>query len=49
VHVTLKDDRYSGETTVKQTDFGIKPPGKAGVKAKTKLELSSTCGLRRKT
>jgi polyisoprenoid-binding protein YceI len=34
VHVTLKDGRYTGETTVKLTDFGIKPPGKAGVRAK---------------
>jgi polyisoprenoid-binding protein YceI len=39
VHVTLKDDRYSGETTVKQTDFGIKPPGKAGVKAKDEVRI----------
>ena len=31
VHVTLKDDgRYTGETVVKQTDFGIKPPEKRG-------------------
>ena len=39
VHVTLKDDRYSGETTVKQTDFGIMPPGKAGVKAKDEVRI----------
>jgi len=31
VQVKLKDGRYTGETTVKQTEFGIKPPGKAGV------------------
>jgi polyisoprenoid-binding protein YceI len=34
VQVTLKGGHYTGEATVKQTDFGIKPPGKAGVKAK---------------
>jgi polyisoprenoid-binding protein YceI len=39
VHVTLKDDRYTGETTVKQTDFGIKPPGKAGVRAKDEVKI----------
>jgi polyisoprenoid-binding protein YceI len=39
VHVTLKDDRYTGETTVKQTDFGIKPPGKAGVRAKDEVRI----------
>src|SRR6202050_1356084 len=33
VHVTLKDGHFTGESTVKQTDFGIKPPGKAGVRA----------------
>src|SRR5271163_3049492 len=26
VHVTLKDGHFTGESTVKQTDFGIKPP-----------------------
>jgi hypothetical protein len=31
--VTLKEGHYIGDTTVKQTDFGIKPPGKAGVRA----------------
>jgi hypothetical protein len=39
VHVTLKDDHYTGETTVKQTDFGIKPPGKAGVRAKDQVKI----------
>ena len=39
VHVTLKDGRYTGETMVKQTDFGIKPPGKAGVKAKDEVRI----------
>jgi polyisoprenoid-binding protein YceI len=38
-HVTLKDGRYTGETIVKQTDFGIKPPGKAGVRAKDELRI----------
>jgi|SRR5208282_2885320 len=39
VQVTLKDGRYTGEATVKQTDFGIKPPGKAGVKAKDEVGI----------
>jgi len=39
VQVTLKDSRYTGQTTVKQTDFGIKPPGKAGVRAKDEVRL----------
>jgi polyisoprenoid-binding protein YceI len=39
VQVTLKDGRYTGETSVKQTDFGIKPPGKAGVRAKDEVKI----------
>jgi polyisoprenoid-binding protein YceI len=39
VRVTLKDGHYTGESTVKQTDFGIKPPGKAGVKAKDEVRI----------
>jgi polyisoprenoid-binding protein YceI len=39
VQVTLKDSRCAGEATVKQTDFGIKPPGKAGVRAKDELRI----------
>ena len=39
VQVTLKDGRYTGEATVKQTDFGIKPPGMAGVKAKNEVTI----------
>jgi polyisoprenoid-binding protein YceI len=39
VQVALKDGRYTGETAVKQTDFGIKPPGKAGVKAKDEVKI----------
>jgi hypothetical protein len=39
VQVTLKDGRYTGATTVKQTDFGIKPPGKAGVRAKDEVRI----------
>jgi polyisoprenoid-binding protein YceI len=39
-HVTLKDGRYSGETTVKLTEFGIKPPGKAGVRAKDEVRIA---------
>jgi polyisoprenoid-binding protein YceI len=39
VQVTLKDGHYTGESTVKLTDFGIKPPGKAGVKAKDEVRI----------
>ncbi|HVR22391.1 MAG TPA: YceI family protein [Candidatus Polarisedimenticolia bacterium] len=39
VHVMLKDGRYSGDATVKQTDFGIKPPGKAGIRAKDEVRI----------
>jgi polyisoprenoid-binding protein YceI len=39
VQVMLKDGRYTGEATVKQTDFGIKPPGKAGVIAKDEVKI----------
>lgn len=39
INVTLKDERYIGETTVKLTDFGIEPPGKAGVKAKDEIRI----------
>jgi hypothetical protein len=39
MEVTLKDGGYRGEATVKQTDFGIKPPGKAGVRAKDEVRV----------
>ena len=39
VQVTLKDGRYTGEAIVKQTDFGIKPPGKAGIRAKDEVRI----------
>ena len=39
VQVTLKDGRYTGEAGVKQTDFGIKPPGKAGIRAKDEVKI----------
>src|SRR5262249_52771701 len=39
VHVILKDGQYTGDAAVKQTDFGIKPPGKAGVRAKDELRI----------
>jgi YceI-like protein len=39
VQVTLKDGRYTGQAKVKQTDFGITPPGKAGVRAKDEVEI----------
>jgi polyisoprenoid-binding protein YceI len=37
--VTLKNGHYRGEAAVKQTDFGIKPPGKAGVRAKDEVKI----------
>jgi polyisoprenoid-binding protein YceI len=39
VQVTLKDGHYTGQATVKLTDFGIKPPGKAGVRAKDEVGI----------
>jgi hypothetical protein len=39
MQVTLKDGRYTGAATVKQTDFGIKPPGKAGIRAQDELRI----------
>jgi polyisoprenoid-binding protein YceI len=39
VHVTARDGRYVGDAIVKQTDFGIKPPGKAGVRAKDEVRI----------
>jgi len=39
VQVTQKDAHYTGEGAVKQTDFGIKPPGKAGVRAKDEVKI----------
>ena len=39
VQVTLKDGRYTGEALVKQTDFGIKPPGKMGIRAKDEVRI----------
>jgi len=39
VQVTLKYGRYTGEATVKLTEFGIKPPGKAGVRAKDEVKI----------
>jgi polyisoprenoid-binding protein YceI len=40
VKVTLKDGHYAGESAVKLTDFGIKPPGKAGVRAKDEVRIA---------
>ena len=39
VQVTLKNGRYTGAATVKQTDFGIKPPGKAAIRAKDEVTI----------
>jgi polyisoprenoid-binding protein YceI len=39
VQVSLKDGRYAGEAIVKQTDFGIKPPGKFGIRAKDEVRV----------
>jgi polyisoprenoid-binding protein YceI len=37
--VTLKDGHYIGNATMKLTDFGIKPPGMAGVRAKDEVRI----------
>jgi polyisoprenoid-binding protein YceI len=39
VQVTLKNGHFTGESSVKQTDFGIKPPGKAGLRAKDEVAI----------
>ena len=39
VEVTVKEGRYLGSATVKQTDFGINPPGKPGVRAKDEVKI----------
>jgi polyisoprenoid-binding protein YceI len=39
VQVTLQDGHFTGEAKVKQTDFGIQPPGKAGVRAKDEVAI----------
>jgi len=39
VQVTLKNGRYTGEATVKQTDFGIKPPEKQGIRAEDEVRI----------
>lgn len=39
VQVMLKDGHYTGEAVVKQTDFGIKPPGKMGIRAKDEVKI----------
>lgn len=47
VQVRLKDGRYTGEAVVKQTDFGIKPPGKPGVRAKNEVRIEFDVALAR--
>src|SRR4030095_7358503 len=39
VRLARKDGRYAGEAIVKQTDFGIKPPGIAGIRAKDEVRI----------
>jgi len=39
VQVSLTQGRYTGEAVVKQTDFGIKPPGKMGVRAQDEVRI----------
>ena len=39
VKVSLKDGHYTGEANVKQTDYGITPPGVAGIRAKDELKI----------
>jgi len=38
--VTLKDGHYTGETTVKLSELGIKPPGKPGVRVKDEIKIA---------
>ena len=40
VHLTLKGGHYTGDAIVKQTDFGIQPPGKAGIRAKDEVRVT---------
>jgi len=40
VTVTFKDGQYTGEATVKLSDFGITPPGKAGIRVKDELKIT---------
>ena len=47
VLVTLKEGSCTGHTIVKQTDFGIKPPGKAGVRAKDEVRIEFQVRLAR--
>ena len=47
VTVTLKGDRYTGEAVVKQTEFGIKPPGKPGIRAKDEVRIEFDVQLAR--
>ena len=47
VPVSLKDGRYTGEAVVKQTDFGIKPPGKMGVRATDEVRIEFDVQLAR--
>jgi polyisoprenoid-binding protein YceI len=39
LQVALKDGHYTGAATIKLTDFGIKPPGVAGVRAKDEVKI----------
>jgi hypothetical protein len=39
VKVKLKNGRCAGEATVKQTHFGIKPPGKAGIRTEGEVRI----------
>jgi polyisoprenoid-binding protein YceI len=47
VVVTLKDGRYTGEAVVTQTEFGIKPPGKPGIRAKDEVRIEFDVQLAR--
>ena len=47
VQVRLKDRRYTGEAVVKQTAFGIKPPGKMGVRAEDEVRIEFDVQLAR--
>jgi polyisoprenoid-binding protein YceI len=39
VQVKWKEGHYRGEAMLKQTDFGIKPPGPPGIKAKNEVKI----------
>lgn len=47
VAVTLKGGHYTGQAVVKQTDFGIQPPGVMGIRAKDEVRIELDVQLAR--